>query len=135
LDPVLKPLDVTVLTRLMFMKIMGFDNRRLDDEKLIGYASQADEALQAIDKGRYDVAFILNPTRIEQVQQVARKGLIMPRKSTYFYPKVKSGLVMYSLAETQAGSPPGEPATPAPPAQRENQLGGDARHIASASRE
>ena len=97
LDASLLSLDVTVLTRLFFMKILGFDQQRLDNEQLIGYASTADKALRAIDDGAYDVAFVLNPTRIEQVQEVAGNGLIMPRKSTYFYPKVKSGLVMYSL--------------------------------------
>jgi uncharacterized protein (DUF1015 family) len=97
LDPSLRQLDVTVLTRLVFMKILGFDRRRLDNEQLIGYASTADKALGAIDEGAYDVAFVLNATRIEQVQEVAGKGLIMPRKSTYFYPKVKSGLVMNTL--------------------------------------
>jgi uncharacterized protein (DUF1015 family) len=99
LDVSLQSLDVTVLTRLVFMKILGFDQQRLDDATLIGYASEAGNALQSIDSGAYDVAFILNPTRIEQVQEVARKGLVMPRKSTYFYPKVKSGLVMRALGE------------------------------------
>ncbi|HSO18422.1 MAG TPA: DUF1015 family protein, partial [Desulfosarcina sp.] len=97
LDASLRSLDVTVLTRLFFMQILGFDRQRLDDERLIGYASTADKALEAIDNGAFDAAFLLNPTRIEQVQEVAQKGLIMPRKSTYFYPKVKSGLVMNSL--------------------------------------
>ena len=99
LDASLRLLDVTVLTRLVFIKILGFDQNRLDNEQLIGYASTADKAFQSIDTGTYDVAFILNPTRIEQVQEVAQKGLIMPRKSTYFYPKVKSGLVMNTLRE------------------------------------
>ena len=99
LDASLRSLDVTVLTRLVFMKILGFDQQRLDDATLIGYASEAGKALQSIDSGAYDVAFILNPTRIEQVQEVARKGLVMPRKSTYFYPKVKSGLVMRTLEQ------------------------------------
>ena len=99
LDASLRLLDVTVLTRLVFMKILGFDQNRLDNEQLIGYASTADKAFQSIDTGTYDVAFILNPTRIEQVREVAHKGLIMPRKSTYFYPKVKSGLVMNTLKE------------------------------------
>ena len=103
LDESLRQLDVTVLTRLLFMKILGFDQERLDDETLIGYASTADKAFAAIDSEAYDVAFILNPTRIEQVQEVAQKGLIMPRKSTYFYPKVKSGLVMNIL--TPDGNP------------------------------
>ena len=97
LSPPLRRLDVTVLTRLIFMKILGFNQERLDDETLIGYASTSDKALKAIDDGNFDVAFILNPTRIEQVQEVAQKGLIMPRKSTYFYPKVRSGLVMNTL--------------------------------------
>ena len=97
LEPSLRSLDVTVLTRLIFMKILGFDQARLDNEKLIGYASTADKALQSIDSEAFDVAFLLNPTRIEQVQEVAQQGLIMPRKSTYFYPKVKSGLVMNTL--------------------------------------
>jgi uncharacterized protein (DUF1015 family) len=99
LDVSLRQLDVTVLTRLVFMKILGFNQQRLDDATLIGYASTSDKALAAIDGGGYDAAFVLNPTRIEQVQEVARKGLIMPRKSTYFYPKVKSGLVMHSLRQ------------------------------------
>lgn len=97
LDASVRHLDVTVLTHLMFMKILGFDQARLDNEQLIGYASTADKAFQSIDAGAFDVAFILNPTRIEQVQEVAGKGLIMPRKSTYFFPKVKSGLVMNTL--------------------------------------
>ena len=45
-------------------------------------------------RGEASLAFILNPTRVEQVQQVATAGLIMPRKSTYFYPKVKDGIVL-----------------------------------------
>lgn len=99
LDISLRSLDVTVLTRLVFMKILGFDQQRLDNEKLIGYASTSEKAFQAIDSGNYEVAFILNPTRIEQVQEVAQKGLIMPRKSTYFFPKVRSGLVINDLTD------------------------------------
>jgi len=99
LDASLLRLDVTVLTRLVFMKLLGFDRQRLDNEQLIGYASTADKVWQAVDSGAYDAAFLLNPTRIGQVEEVARKGLIMPRKSTYFYPKVQSGIVMNSLRE------------------------------------
>jgi uncharacterized protein (DUF1015 family) len=93
----LRNLDVTVLTRLVFMDILGFDQNRLDNEKLITYSSEDKEAIATVLNGDYDVTFILNPTKIEQVQQVARKGLIMPRKSTYFYPKVISGHVLNSL--------------------------------------
>ncbi|GAB6907851.1 conserved hypothetical protein [Desulfosarcina cetonica] len=99
LDAALQELDVTILTRLIFMNILEFDQARLDDASRFGYASTGDKALAAIDSGAFDAAFILNPTRIEQVQKVAQKGLVMPRKSTYFYPKVRSGLVMNSLVD------------------------------------
>ncbi len=89
--------DVTVLTRLLMMEVLGFDESRLDDANLIGYDSTAEGAVEAITRGDYDIAFILNPTRIEQMKTVADKGLIMPRKATYFYPKVGSGIVMHRL--------------------------------------
>jgi uncharacterized protein (DUF1015 family) len=98
LPPVIRHIDVTVLTRLIFMEILGFDRGRLDNEKLIGYASQAAEAIDGVRSGEFDITFILNPTRISQVLQVAREGLIMPRKATYFYPKVVVGQVISSLA-------------------------------------
>lgn len=93
----LRNLDVTVLTRLVFMEILGFDQNRLDNDKLIAYSSIEKDAIETVLKEDYDVTFILNPTKIEQVRQVAQKGLIMPRKSTYFYPKVISGHVLNSL--------------------------------------
>jgi uncharacterized protein (DUF1015 family) len=99
LSAALRDLDVTVLTRLIFMDLMGFDHARLDDERLIGYASVAAEAAKAVAEGPYDAAFFLNPTRIEQVQRVAREREIMPRKSTYFYPKVITGQVIHSLTD------------------------------------
>ncbi len=99
LSAALRDLDVTVLTRLIFMDLMGFDNRRLDDESLIGYSSVAEDAAAAVTDGPYDLAFFLNPTRIEQVQQVARNREIMPRKSTYFYPKVVTGQVIHPLTD------------------------------------
>ncbi|MEZ4525660.1 MAG: DUF1015 domain-containing protein [Desulfobacterales bacterium] len=90
-------LDVTVLTRLIFMEILGFDQERLDNHDLIGYSTSVSKAVDGVLSGEYDMSFILNPTRIEQVREVAELGLIMPRKSTYFYPKVITGQVMNSL--------------------------------------
>ncbi|MBU4012939.1 MAG: DUF1015 family protein, partial [Proteobacteria bacterium] len=55
-------------------------------------------AVEAALSGECDASFILNPTKIEQVRDIANKGLIMPRKSTYFYPKVITGLVMNKLS-------------------------------------
>ena len=54
-----------------------------------------------------DLAFILNPTGIEQVQQVAMNSLVMPRKSTYFYPKVMTGLLLNPILPGEEWSCPG----------------------------
>ena len=97
LPEALLDLDVNVLTRLIMAELLGFDQERLDDATKIGYATTSRAAVQAVDGDQADMALILNPTKIEQVQRVAREGLIMPRKSTYFYPKVGSGLVFNLL--------------------------------------
>ena len=97
LPDVIRNIDVTVLTRLIFMELLGFDQARLDNEKLFAYSSIIDDALNAVSAGRHDIAFILNPTTIQQVRDIANAGLIMPRKATYFFPKVITGQVMNSL--------------------------------------
>jgi uncharacterized protein (DUF1015 family) len=97
IEAALRDLDVTVLTHLIMMELMGFDQARLDDETKIAYRTTTQEAVATVDEGEADLAFILNPTKIEQVQRVAESGLIMPRKSTYFYPKVMSGQVFNPL--------------------------------------
>jgi len=97
LPEALRNLDVTVLTRLIFIEILGFDNSKLDNESIITYSSSEKQAIEAAVSGKCDISFILNPTKIEQVRDIANNGLRMPRKSTYFYPKVITGLVLNSL--------------------------------------
>jgi uncharacterized protein (DUF1015 family) len=92
-------LDVTVLTRLILMALLGLDHGQLDDESIMSYSSKTNAALEAVRTGDCDVAFILNPTRIDQVKRIAEAGEIMPRKSTYFYPKVITGQVLNRLTE------------------------------------
>ena len=55
------------------------------------------EAIEMVDSGKYQIAFFLNPTRMEQVKKAAGAGLRMPQKSTFFYPKLLSGLVINPL--------------------------------------
>jgi len=95
--PELNALDVTVLTRVVLIELLGFTQTDLDDKALIGYSSDAREALAAVMKGSCEAGFILNPTRMTQVKQIAEKGLVMPHKSTFFYPKVITGQVLNSL--------------------------------------
>ncbi len=93
----LKELDVIVLTRLIFVKLLGFNDEMLDDHDLINFTSKKIDAITAATTGTHDMVFILNPTTNEQVTRIAEQGLIMPRKSTYYFPKAISGQVMRSL--------------------------------------
>jgi len=63
----------------------------------VTYTAYRDEAVAAVDRGDADAAFLLRPTRIEDVWGVARRGDVMPQKSTFFYPKLTSGLLLYPL--------------------------------------
>jgi uncharacterized protein (DUF1015 family) len=90
----LAQLDVTVLNFLIFEKVLGLDAKAQDDQETCKYSSKIPDVLAALERREASLAFILNPTRIEQVQEVASTGFIMPRKSTYFYPKVMTGLIL-----------------------------------------
>ena len=90
-------LDVTVLTRLILIDLLGLDRGKLDSPETITYSSRIKTALKSVRSGDAEMAFILNPTRIDQVQRIAESGEIMPRKSTYFYPKVITGQVINRL--------------------------------------
>jgi uncharacterized protein (DUF1015 family) len=93
----LKKLDVLVLSRFIFQKSLGFSKEDLDNEEIFHYKSDMVEALSLVDSGSYQMAFFLNPTKMEHVKEVTGNALIMPRKSTYFYPKVLTGLVFNKI--------------------------------------
>lgn len=97
MHPALAQLDVVVLNYLIFEKVLGLDAQALDDQQTCKFTSKIPEVLNILRRGEATMAFLLNPTRVDQVQQVASAGLIMPRKSTYFYPKVKDGIVLSSI--------------------------------------
>jgi uncharacterized protein (DUF1015 family) len=63
------------------------------------YTTDAAQAVAAVDRGDYDVAFFLRPTRVAEVIAAARAGQCMPGKSTYFYPKIPAGLVISDASE------------------------------------
>jgi uncharacterized protein (DUF1015 family) len=97
LHPSLKALDVLVLSRLIFQKGLGFSKEDLDDEEIFQYQSNISTAVAGVASGKHHMAFFLNPTRMAHVTEVAGNGLVMPRKSTYFYPKVLTGLVLNKI--------------------------------------
>ena len=63
----------------------------------VTYTPSASEAVAAVDRGDAEAAFLLRPTRIDDVWEIARRGDVMPQKSTFFYPKLTSGLLMLPL--------------------------------------
>ena len=82
----LREIDVIILHELIFKKILT------DVE--IGYEMDIAKALDRVNRGEYAAAFFLNPTRVEDVEKSALLSMRMPPKSTYFYPKLLTGLVL-----------------------------------------
>jgi uncharacterized protein (DUF1015 family) len=95
--PPLRQLDTIVLSRLLLQKCLGLTKEDLDNEGIFHYNSNMEDSISLVNSGAYDMTFMLNPTRMDQVKEVAKNNLIMPRKSTFFYPKVLTGLVFNKI--------------------------------------
>jgi uncharacterized protein (DUF1015 family) len=90
-------LDVIVLHKHLIENCLGITEEAVKKESHISYLRDFGAALNAVHKGEAQIAFLLNPTRLEQMRDIAYAGEVMPQKSTDFYPKILSGLIMYSL--------------------------------------
>ncbi len=90
-------LDVSVLHSLVLEKLLGIDKENMASGKNLVYTRSFDEAISEVDNGNAQCAFIINPTRVEEIGAVARAGEKMPQKSTYFYPKIITGLCINDL--------------------------------------
>jgi uncharacterized protein (DUF1015 family) len=97
--PGLARLDVFILHRLVIEQVLGVSREAVREEKNIHYEREAEAAVRAVDEGRADVCFLINPTPIEAVRDNAFAGQPMPQKSTDFYPKLLSGLTIYDLEQ------------------------------------
>ncbi len=97
LHPSQKKLDVLVLSRLILQKSLGFQKDDLDNEEIFHYLSSTEKTLDQVFSGDYEMSFLLNPTKIDHVKEIADNSLVMPRKSTFFYPKILSGLVFNKI--------------------------------------
>lgn len=95
--PAVGDLDVCILHELILNRILGIGRDPLLHEANVAYTQTEQEALNAVDSGEFQIAFFLNPIRLEVMLEVARTGQKMPQKSTYFYPKLLSGLVMRKI--------------------------------------
>jgi len=92
-------LDTAVLEALILKGALEMTDEDIDHLAGLGYARDFDNALELVRSGEYDAAFFVAPTPIEQVRAVAAAGESMPPKSTYFFPKVPTGLIFNPLEE------------------------------------
>jgi uncharacterized protein (DUF1015 family) len=91
-------LDTAVLEALILKGALNMSDDDIDHLNGLGYARDFDQAIQLIRDERYDAAFFMAPTPIERVSEVAAAGESMPPKSTYFFPKVPTGLLFNPLS-------------------------------------
>ena len=85
-----KRLDVSILHLFILQHLLGIR----DEDDNVEFFKNAQDAVKSADSGKSRIAFFLNPTKVAQVKRIAKLGEKMPRKSTYFYPKPLSGLVI-----------------------------------------
>jgi len=90
----LKTLDVTILHEIILKRCFGVEG--LDR---VEYTRDAHEAVRRVQSGEHTMAVITNPPSVEAMRRIAEAGEKMPQKSTYYYPKLLSGLLMWSLAD------------------------------------
>ena len=100
-------LDVVQLHKLVLEEIIGMSEDDIRAQKHLKYIRDAEEAVNEVRTGAAQIAFLMNPVRMEQVRDIAFAGEVLPQKSTDFYPKMLSGLTIYSLEEVAPATPKG----------------------------
>jgi len=88
-------LDVSILHNIVFEQLMGINEKNIEDH--VKYTRVDSEAITFVNDGKFDVSFLMNATKIDELKIIAEGGEHMPQKSTYFLPKMLSGLVMYKM--------------------------------------
>ena len=92
-----RELDVSILHTLILDRRLGIDDEKLTRQTNIDYARSREACIERVDAGRYQAAFLLNPTTPQQLQSIASTGERMPQKSTDFFPKLLTGLVFMKM--------------------------------------
>ncbi len=90
-------LDVVQLHKCLLEGVLKISEEAIRNQQNISYCREAAEALSQVKNGKIQVAFLMNPVRMEQVRDIAFAGEVLPQKSTDFYPKLLSGLTIYAL--------------------------------------
>jgi uncharacterized protein (DUF1015 family) len=97
LSPAQRKLDVVLLHRVLIEEGLGITPAAVTAEQNISYEREIGAALDAVDRTRAQICFLLNPVDVAQVMEIALAGEVLPQKSTDFYPKLLSGLTLYRL--------------------------------------
>jgi uncharacterized protein (DUF1015 family) len=92
-----KSLDVAVLHTVIMEKLLGISKEKQDAQENISYIRTAYSAYNQVKSGKEQAVFFMNYTSVQEVYAVAQNGEVMPQKSTDFYPKLLSGMVMYNI--------------------------------------
>ena len=87
-------LDVIQLHALMIRPLLQIDTKQSDHQQYVSYQVDINAAMERVQSGKCDLAFFMNATKMDQVRELAEKGIRLPQKATYFYPKLLSGLVI-----------------------------------------
>jgi uncharacterized protein (DUF1015 family) len=99
LSPLQRELDVVLLHQGILEPALGITPHAVASEANLSYEREAATALDAVDNGAAQIAFLLNPVDVDLVVKVATANEVMPQKSTDFYPKLLSGITMYRIPE------------------------------------
>ena len=97
LPDVLRKLDLTVLHKVLITKELGYTEEEQMAQEGIKYIKQESEAFDLIDSGKAEASFIMAYPKIKDIKEISEAGYRMPQKSTYFYPKLLSGIVINPL--------------------------------------
>ncbi len=98
-SPLQRELDVVLLHEGILEPALGITPQAVTAEANLTYEREASAALDAVDSGRAQISFLLNPCDVEQVMKIATAGEVMPQKSTDFYPKLMSGITMFRVGD------------------------------------
>ncbi len=90
-----RTLDVSILHKIVLENVMGINQDNLEDH--VKYTRVDEEAVNFVNQGKYDFSVLMNATKINELKAIADAGEHMPQKSTYFLPKMLSGLVAYKM--------------------------------------
>jgi len=94
--PLQRQLDVVQLHKVLLEHILGMTEESVRNQQNISYHREPEEALAKVREGA-NIAFLMNPIRMEQLREITFAGGVLPQKSTDFYPKLLSGLTIYPI--------------------------------------